>query len=116
MKLGELSSYISGLFGMEKGEICYRDNENKELISPSVGIVNMIIMNPRKYKNIVIGNKKRVMARFESLLKMFGLEDRLVEENVDINALQPIDYDKVYKLYGKLKEKSIHFLSENLFS
>ena len=58
MKLGELSSYISGLFGMEKGEICYRDNENKELISPSVGIVNMIIMNPRKYKNIVIGNKK----------------------------------------------------------
>ena len=56
------------------------------------------------------------MARFESLLKMFGLEDRLVEENVDINALQPIDYDKVYKLYGKLKEKSLHFLSENLFS
>ena len=61
MKLGELSSYISGLFGMEKGEICYRDNENKELISPSVGIVNMIIMNPRKYKNIVIGNKKGII-------------------------------------------------------
>lgn len=56
------------------------------------------------------------MARFESFLKMFGLEERLVDEKVDVNNLHPIDYDKVYKLYGKLKEKSLHFLSENLFS
>ena len=47
---------------------------------------------------------------------MFGLEDRLVDEKIDINSLQPIDYDKVYVLYGKLKEKSLHFLSENLES
>lgn len=69
-----------------------------------------------KKQFIVVGNKERGMARFESLLKMFGLEERLVDEKVDVNTLQPIDYDKVYNLYGKLKEKSIHFLSENLFS
>lgn len=65
---------------------------------------------------IVVGNKERGMARFESLLKMFGLEERLVDENVDVNTLQPIDYDKVYNLYVQLKEKSLHFLSENLVS
>ena len=69
-----------------------------------------------KKQFIVIGNKERGMARFESFLKMFGLEERLVDEKVDVNNLHPIDYDKVYKLYGKLKEKSLHFLSENLFS
>ena len=69
-----------------------------------------------KKQFIVVGNKERGMARFESLLKMFGLEDRLVDEKIDINSLQPIDYDKVYVLYGKLKEKSLHFLSENLES
>lgn len=67
-----------------------------------------------KKQFIVVGNKKRGMARFESLLKMFGLEERLVDEKVDINTLQPIDYDKVYNHYGQLKEKSLHFLLENL--
>ena len=56
------------------------------------------------------------MARFEALLKMFGLEERLVDEKVDVNNLYPIDYDKVYNLYGQLKERSLHFLSENLVS
>ena len=69
-----------------------------------------------KKQFVVVGNKERGMARFESLLKMFGLEDRLVADDVDINSLQPIDYDKVYQLYGKLKEKSYCFLSENLKS
>ena len=69
-----------------------------------------------KKQFLVVGNKERGMARFESLLKMFGLEDRLVADDVDINSLQPIDYDKVYQFYGKLKEKSVSFLSENLKS
>lgn len=69
-----------------------------------------------KKQFIVVGNKERGMARFESLLKMFGLEERLVDEKVDINTLQPINYDKVYNLYGQLKERSLHFLSENLVS
>ena len=69
-----------------------------------------------KKQFIVVGNKERGMARFESLLKMFGLEGRLVDEKVDINTLKSIDYNKVYCLYGQLKERSLHFLSENLES
>ncbi len=67
-----------------------------------------------KRQFVVVGNKSRGMARFESLLKMFCLEDRLVDEKTDIAALQPIDYDKVYTLYDKWKEKSFQYLSANL--
>lgn len=67
-----------------------------------------------KKQFIVVGNRERGIARFESLLKMFGLEERLVDEKVDINTLQSIDYDKVYNHYVQLKEKSLHFLFENL--
>lgn len=56
------------------------------------------------------------MSRFESLLKMFGLEDRLVEADSDVRNLQPIDYDNVYNIYNKLKETSMKYLSENLNS
>ena len=69
-----------------------------------------------KKQFIVVGNKERGMARFASLLKMFGLEERLVDEKFDIKTLQPIDYDKAYNLYGQLRERSLHFLSENLES
>lgn len=69
-----------------------------------------------KKQFIVVGNKERGMARFASLLKMFGLEERLVDEKFDIKTLQPIDYDKVYNLYGQLRERSLYFLSENLES
>lgn len=67
-----------------------------------------------KKQFVVVGNKERGMARFESLLNMFGLENRLVDEKVDVNSLQSIDYDKVYDLYRKLKEKSLMFLLDSL--
>lgn len=67
-----------------------------------------------KKQFVVVGNKKRGMSRFESLLKMFGLEDRLVEADSDVSTLQPIDYDNVYLKYDKLKENSMDFLLESL--
>ena len=45
---------------------------------------------------IVIGNKSRGLARFDSLLSLFELEDRMVIENTDISLCdRPIDWDKV---------------------
>lgn len=67
-----------------------------------------------KKQFVVIGNKERGMSRFESLLKIFGLQDRLVTLELDITRLQPIDYAKVYDKYGKLKDKSLAFLFESL--
>ncbi len=69
-----------------------------------------------KKQFVVVGNKSRGMARFESLLKTFGLGDRLVDEKTDIAALPPIDYDSVYQKYDELKDKSRSFLENALKS
>lgn len=61
---------------------------------------------------VVVGNKERGMARFESLLKMSGLEDRLVSSIEDYNRVGEMTWND-----GKLQEKrewSRKFLSELL--
>lgn len=63
---------------------------------------------------IVVGNKSRGMSRFESLLKMFGLEDRLVNGCDDFLKLSAINYDLVYEKYRVLKDISYSFLKDNL--
>ena len=45
---------------------------------------------------------------------MFGLEDRLVVENTDLENLARIDYDAVYKKYDIFKQTSLEFLKQNL--
>ena len=64
----------------------------------------------------VLGNPDRGMARFHSVLKMFGLEDRLVTpdklDTLDIDA--PIDWNSVNARREELKQKSLTFLKENL--
>lgn len=65
---------------------------------------------------IVFGNKERGMARFESLLKIFELEERMVSTKKEaIEAInRPIDWEKVNSIHSQWKEKSITFLTENL--
>lgn len=62
---------------------------------------------------ISIGNKRRGMARFESLLKMFSLEDRLVatlDETLSIID-KPIDYTSVNEQLELKREEALKFLS-----
>jgi len=66
---------------------------------------------------IVYGNKKRGIARFESLLKMFGLEDRLVYKKEDLsvnNINQDINWIAVNRKLKEYKAKSINFLEIHL--
>lgn len=65
---------------------------------------------------IIYGNKERGMARFESLLKIFELEERMVSTKKEaIEAInRPIDWEKVNSIHSQWKEKSITFLTENL--
>lgn len=64
---------------------------------------------------IVIGNKERGLARFESLLEMFDLTSRLVTD-MDIDAVlaQDIDYCKVYQKLEILRNESMSFLNRSL--
>ena len=66
---------------------------------------------------VAVINKKRGADRFYALAKMFGLEDRFI---TDISQLSddlintPIDYDRVYEILDREKEKSINWLKDAL--
>ena len=59
---------------------------------------------------VVLGNKNRGMSRFTSLLKLFGLEDRLVESMDEIEKLGEIDWTQVNAKRQALKKKCLQML------
>lgn len=68
---------------------------------------------------VVIGNRSRGMARFESLLQMFSLTDRLVCSYEDYLArkeslLLPIDYERVSSILTEKRSDAIAFLQKAL--
>ena len=65
---------------------------------------------------IVYGNKERGFARFESLLKLFKMEERLVCSPDEVNKMlqTPIDWERVNSIHKQMKEKSLSFLVNNL--
>lgn len=77
------------------------------------GCVFSIIFNKPFW---VIGNSVRGMARFNSLLKMFGLEDRIVTiETFDQNKVfTPVNWTEVNACRTEWRKKSMDFLVKNL--
>lgn len=77
------------------------------------GCVFSIIFNKPFW---AIGNKKRGNARFDSLLKLFNLENRRIDisEINDTDFAIPIDWDKVNSIKKEWQEKSIKFIKDNL--
>ncbi|HMM16334.1 MAG TPA: polysaccharide pyruvyl transferase family protein [Petrimonas sp.] len=67
---------------------------------------------------IVIGNKERGLSRFNSLLELFGLEDRLVFENdyKNISSLieKKINYSSVVHILNSKRKEGLNFLQRNL--
>ncbi|WP_171595261.1 polysaccharide pyruvyl transferase family protein [Marinifilum caeruleilacunae] len=66
---------------------------------------------------IAIGNAKRGITRFSSLLKILGLEDRLVlgyQDNISEMIKTPIDYQKVNTLLEGKKKEALQFLENSL--
>ncbi len=65
---------------------------------------------------IVIGNKKRGIERFFSLLTLFGLEDRLVFSIQDVykKDINTIDYPKLNQFLAKEILESEEFLLNNI--
>ncbi len=79
------------------------------------GIVFSILYN---IPFLAIGNEKRGLARFTSLLKMFQLEERLIvnlsKENIDYVLNKEIDWQKVNNILEVKRKESIDFLANNL--
>ena len=65
---------------------------------------------------IVYGNRERGLARFNSLLSIFGLEERIVltKEEATKAISEPINWKKVNESHREWKEKSMSFLNNNL--
>lgn len=77
------------------------------------GCVFSIIFNKPFW---VIENKERGNARFDSLLKLFKLENRRVniENAADIDFSSPIDWQGVNSIKKEWQQKSIKFIKQNL--
>lgn len=66
---------------------------------------------------IAYGNPERGISRFTSLLKMFGLEDRLIFKSSEINpdkVFNPIDWDSINICIEEQRMLSIEFLESSL--
>ena len=66
---------------------------------------------------VVVGNKYRGMARFISLLSLFNLSDRLVQNVVevgDIDIMTSVDFDAIDTILELEREKSLYFLKNHL--
>lgn len=65
---------------------------------------------------LVIGNPKRGMARFETLLKYFGLENHLISDinSYDFKKYAEIDYNNIEENLNTLRTKGLNYLLSNL--
>lgn len=64
----------------------------------------------------VMGNHERGLTRIESLLKLFGMENRFITESCQIEDIinNKIDYTNVNQLIDKYKMRSMEFLYQEL--
>lgn len=77
------------------------------------GTVFSIIFNKPFW---VIGNEGRGMARFKSLLSLFGLEDRLISKNsiTEQRIYSSINWNEVNIKRQLLKEKSLEYIKKSI--
>ena len=86
-------------------------NEADMVVTDSFhGTVFSIIFNKPFF---VIGNEGRGLARFQSLLSMFGLEDRLITSD-NLNVFGEINWKEVNNYRQRLREESINFINTSL--
>ena len=66
---------------------------------------------------VCLGNKSRGNARFESLLGMFGLRNRVVDEISKLEGVfkTPIDWNQVNGIIKQQRKKSMFFLERALY-
>jgi hypothetical protein len=77
------------------------------------GLVFSIIFNKQF---VCIGNEKRGLSRMYDLLRLFGLDNRLIMENTPAFPESAIDYSIVNQILAQQREKSLNFLTDTLNS
>ena len=57
-KLGEISDYIGNMFNIDPKDILFKDSTKQEVLSPTVKIVQLLILYPKIYKTLNVSNMK----------------------------------------------------------
>ena len=66
---------------------------------------------------LALGNTKRGMTRFTSLVKLLGLEDRIIlsaDSNLTKRLYVPIDFERVNEILKTRQSEAFKFLSDSL--
>lgn len=115
--------YIENYMAADKDKISIGDwlkriRDSSFIITDSFhGVVFSIIFNKRF---VAIGNSRRGLSRFESILNLFGLEERLIldcdltSSKIENILQKKLDIESINTLKNKYKNEGINFLKESL--
>ena len=68
-ELKEISDYIGNMFNINPKDILFKDSTKQEVLSPTVKIVNMLILYPKIYKTLNVSNMKDYHQAEEELME-----------------------------------------------
>ena len=95
--LNELNEYIGSMFNINPKDILYKDSTKTEVLSPSVKIVELLILYPRLYKTINIFNMKDYRQASIENEPNDNLESKENESNIINNNNKNIKMNFDYK-------------------
>ena len=82
--LGELTKYIGNMFNIEPNNILFKDSTKQEVLSPTIKIVQFLILYPKIYKTLNISNMKDYHQIEEEL-------QGSVENNTKCNSVESME-------------------------
>ena len=116
--LGELSEYIGGMFNMEPKDILYKDSTKKEVLSPTLKIVKLLILYPHLYKTLNVFNMKDYHQISENNNNTNENENENVYQNNDNNNIAVSsenenesdvqDMERMNYNYKKMRNKDVY--------
>jgi hypothetical protein len=89
--LGELSEYIGGMFNMEPKDILYKDFTKKEVLSPTLKIIKLIILYPKLYKTLNVFNMKDYYQMNDDNVEQKTNDFNNINDNNNNNASSEIE-------------------------
>ena len=94
-QLGEISDYIGNMFNINPKDILYKDSTKQEVLSPTVKIIQLLILYPKIYKTLNVSNMKDYHLAEEEMM-VSGSGD--FQENNNLNS--NMNMNKNYKNKG----------------
>ena len=83
-QLGEISEYIGNMFNINPKYILFKDSTKQEVLSPTVKIVQLLILYPKIYKTLNVSNMKDYHQAEEELMES-GNGDAQEKNNINDN-------------------------------